>query len=262
MHGLTIYMKQIRVNFLAGLQYKGWPLMIINVLFAVITDPIGMILMFSRFGSIGVWTMERILMMYALAVASFGMAETFCRGFDSFPWHMIRSGEFDRVLLRPVSIVAQIAGSRFHIHRMARMFTGIGAVIWCLIRMQVQVEIIDGVMLIFALLGGFVMYSGVFLMTSGLSFFTIKGLDWIFILTNASYQVTRIPMEHMPRMLKGVFIFFMPMLVISYYPASVVCGWGEAPWLGWVALPAGLMFFVLSYGIWRFGMRHYKSTGS
>jgi len=71
---------------------------------------------------------ERIILIYALAVTSFGIAETFCRGFDYFPWKMIQTGDFDRLLLRPKSLFTQVAGSFFHIHRLSRIATGIGMI--------------------------------------------------------------------------------------------------------------------------------------
>ncbi len=262
MKALSLYFKYIRMNFLTGLQYKGWPIMIIQVMAVVITDPIGLIFMFSRFGNIGEWSVNRILLIYAIAVTSFGLAETFCRGFDYFPWHILRSGNFDRVLLRPASLIVQVAGSYFHIHRFARVFGGTCAIIYCLKVLELHLDLLDIIILVLALIGGFFTYTGVFLFTSGIAFFTIQGLDWIYIFTNASYQVTRCPMDYMPKVLKYLFTFFMPMLVISYYPAAAICGWGESYWKGLIALPAGLTFFFFSTFIWRFGVRHYKSTGS
>lgn len=262
MNGLKLYFKYIRMNFLTGLQYKGWPIMVLHVMIVVITDPIGLIFLFSRFGSIGEWSVERIILIYAMAVASFGLAESFCRGFDYFPWRMIRSGDFDRVLLRPRSLIVQIAGSYFHIHRLSRVFGGICAIIWCLWKQGVQPTPLNVLTVVLALVGGFFSYTGVFLMTSGIAFFTVQGLDWIYIFTNASYQVTRCPIDYMPKVLRYLFTFFMPMLVISYYPASAVCGWGESYFKGLLALPAGITFLVFSMFIWNFGVRHYKSTGS
>lgn len=262
MRQLKLYFKYIRLNFLSGLQYKGWPIMVLQVFIVVITDPLGLILLFSRFGSIGTWSVEKILLIYAIAITSFGLAETFCRGFDYFPWHMIRSGNFDRVLLRPASLFVQVAGSFFHIHRLSRVVSGIGAIVWCLWKLGVHPSFLNITIIVLALIGGFLAYTGVFIMTSGLAFFTIQGLDWIYIFTNASYQVTRIPMDHMPKILRNLFTFFMPMLVISYYPASAVCGWGEGYIKGLCALPAGFLFFIFSMVIWNFGVRHYRSTGS
>ena len=262
MGDLKLYLKYIKLHFMTGLQYKGWPIMVLQVMIVVLTDPIGLIFLFSRFGSIGPWSMERILLIYAMAVTSFGLAETFCRGFDYFPWRMIRTGDFDRVLLRPRSLIVQIAASYFHIHRLSRVFCGLGAILWCLGRLGVQPTPLHVLILILALIGGFCSYMGVFLMTSGIAFFTIQGLDWIYIFTNASYQVTRCPMDYMPKVLRYLFTFFMPMLVISYYPASAICGWGDGYLKGFMALPAGFGFLMFSTLIWRFGVRHYKSTGS
>ncbi len=257
-----IYFKFLRMHLISGLEYKGWWLMLVQVLFVVVSDPLATILLFSRFGSIGEWSMERILLVYALAVASFGLAETFCRGFDYFPWHMLRGGGFDRLLLRPRSLVVQVAASFFHLHRAVRPITGLCAVLWALGQLGVALTLPRVLVLLMALAGGFLVYCGVFVLTSGLSFFTIKGLDWIYILTNASYQVTRCPEPYLPQALKGLFTFLVPVLIVSFYPAATVCDWGYPPWLGLLCLPAGAVFLGLSLLVWRVGVRHYASTGS
>jgi len=136
------------------------------------------------------------------------------------------------------------------------------------VRLEVSFTLLDGAMLIAALLGGTLCYIGVFILSAGVSFFTVREMEWIYILTNASYQVTRMPPEHMPPIFKNFFTFFMPMLVVSYYPAATLNGWSEGVptwalgWAGWLALPAGAAFLAFSLAIWRFGLKHYSSTGS
>jgi ABC-2 type transport system permease protein len=262
MKELAFYGKALRLHLLSGLEYKGWWLMVLQVLVVVVTDPIGTVLMFHRFGPVGVWSMERILLIYALAVTSFGLAESLCRGFDYFPSKMIRSGNFDRLLLRPRSLFTQAAISFFHIHRLARPAAGIAVILWCLSRQNIAPSPRTLLLLVSALLGGTLLYTGVFVFIAGVAFFTVKAMDWSIIFTNASYQVTRIPFDYMPALLKGGFTFVMPMLLISYYPASVICGWGEPLWKGLLALPAGAAFLAVSLLMWRAGVRHYKSTGS
>ena len=259
---IKLYFKFIKMHILSGLEYRGWWMMCVQTVFNVLTDPIAVLLVFSRFGGVGRWSMERILLVYAIAVTSYGLAESFCRGFDYFPWKMIRSGEFDRLLLRPRSLFTQVAGSYFHLHRLPRPITGIVAVTWLLGRLGVGFSLFNLAVIVLALIGGVLTYTGVYIMTSGIAFFTVKGLDWIYIFTNASYQVTRCPVEYLPRALWGVFTFFVPMLVISYYPASLICGWGEPAFTGFLALPAGAAFLGFALCVWRVGVRHYKSTGS
>lgn len=262
MNTLRLYLRYIKMNFLAGLQYKGWSLMVLQVFMVVVTDPISVIFLFSRFGDVGIWSATKIMLIYAMAITSFGLAETLCRGLDYFPWKMIRTGDFDRLLLRPQPLLVQAAGSYFHIHRIARVVSGIVVIVWCLRDLKVEMSLLNIVTIIMALVGGFLTYTGVFIFTSGIAFFTIQGLDWIYIFTNASYQVTRCPVDYLPNILRNVFTFFVPILVMSYYPAAAVCNWGQPYWKGLLALPAGLLFMTLSTLVWRFGVNHYQSTGS
>jgi len=257
-----LYRRYIKINLLSGLEYKGWWIMFLQVMFTTVSEPITIIFMFNRFGNIGDWTLERILLIYAIAVTSFGLAESFCRGFDYFPFHMIRGGNFDRVLLRPKSLFTQVSASFFHLHRLARAIAGLIIIFWALSRLDIALNIPNAIMLLLALLGGVVTYTGVFVMSSGISVFTIGAMDWIYIFTNASYETTRIPVDHMPRVLRNLFTFFMPMLVISYFPASAIGGWSDAYWRGWLALPAGVAFLSAAMLVWKIGVRHYRSTGS
>lgn len=259
---IRVYLKLIRMHFLSALEYKGWWLMCLQVLVVCVGDILSTFLLFDRFGAIGKWTVAHIVLIYALAVTAFGLAESFCRGFDYFPWNMLRTGDFDRVLLRPVSLVTQVAGSFFHIHRLVRAATGLGLIFWALHRLNIPLNAANLLILILALLGGTVVYIGVFILSSGIAFFTVRALDWIFILTNASYQVTRIPAEYMAPALKHFFTFFMPMLLISYYPAAVLCGFSDQRWTAFLSIPAGVAFLLLSLLIWRVGVVHYTSTGS
>ena len=261
MQSFRLYGKYLKIHFLSGLQYKGWFLMTIQVLFVVITDP--MVFSFSSPDlarlEFGPWKSNPHL---CLGSYQFGLAESFVRGLDIFPWQMIRTGNFDRLLLRPCPLLLQAAGSSFHIHRLSRSFGGLVAAIWCLRLQEVEPTLLNALVITLALCGGFLTYTGVFILTSGLAFFTIRSLDWIYIFTNASYQVAKCPFDYVPRLLRNVFTFFMPMLVVSYYPAAAVCGWGQPYWKGLLALPAGLTFALFAVSIWRIGVRHYQSTGS
>jgi len=257
-----VYRHFIKLNILSGAEYKGWWLMIFHAMLTNFGESLAVVLTFSRFGSIGAWSMERILLIYAMTFTSYGLAQTLFRGFDYFPRRMIRSGDFDRVLLRPKSLFAQVSASFFHLHWGARPVMGIFIILWCINRLGIELTPANVIMLIFALIGGFLTYAGVFVMSSGIAIFTVNALDWIYIFSVASREVVRVPMDYLPNVFRHIFMFFMPILVISYLPVSAMGGWGGAAWRGWLALPAGAAFFGLGLLIWRIGVRHYKSTGS
>jgi len=260
--GLKVYVKIIRIYIMSGLEYRGWRLVFISNMIGIVLDTISIPLIFLRFGSVGEWTMERILFIYVLASTSYGFAKIFCVGFEDFPWKMVRSGDFDRVLLRPRSLFTQITGFYFRIGRIPWAVTGLSAIAWLMFRLNVTINFFNITVLICALIGGILMYTGIFIITAGIGIFTVKGLDWIFIFTSNSRQVAKCPIDYLPKLIRGVLTFVIPMFVISYYPASLVCGWGESAFTGLLALPTGIAFLFLSTLIWKIGVRHYRSTGS
>jgi len=256
-----LYWKYVKLHILSALEYKGWWVMFLQVVVIVIAEPIMIVLLFNRFGNIGDWTMERVLLIYAITITSYGLADSFFRGFTYFP-SQVRGGDFDRILLRPKTLFTQVAVMFFHTRRLARAVVGLGIIFWALNGLGVQFSMYNAAMLVLALLGGTLTYIGIFVITAGLSIIIIEGLDWITIFTYASYETTRIPIDHMPQTLRYMFTFLMPVLVISYFPASAIVGFGGPAWRGWLALPAGVLFLSASMLVWKIGVKHYKSTGS
>jgi len=257
-----LYWRFAGIHLLSAVEYKGWWLKLLHVFFSMFGEPMVIILMFIRFGNIGDWTLERILLIYSIALISYSIAKCLCNGFDYFPWVMVRNGDFDRLLLRPKTTFVQVAASAFNVQRLAVPIPNIIIMMWAINRLGISLSVIDVAMLLLAIAGGMLIYAGVFVFGAGVSFFTIGGINWIYIFSNASYETTRIPVDHMPRVLRHIFTFLMPMLVVSYFPASAIGGWGEAYWRGWLALPAGTAFFGAAMLVWKIGVRHYKSTGS
>lgn len=256
-----LYWRYIRMHFFEQLQYRGWPIELFMTLIIVITDPLDAILMLDRYGAIGGIQPTNILLVYAIAVCAFGLAELFGRGFDVFPWH-VKSGDFDRILLRPRSTIVQVMTLRFHLSRLSRVI-GMGVLIGLCIRAQgVALSARGALVLLMALLGGMLLYIGVFIIASAIAFYTVESLDLTYIFTNGSYQVAKLPPQYLPDWLRRLFTYILPMLAVCYYPAQEILTPGSTGILGLLPLPISCAFLAVSLVIWRRGVRHYAGTGS
>ncbi len=258
---LGLWTRYVRIHALSQLQYRGWILGMLPNLVFVVTDPLDAVLMFDRFGALGEWTASRILLMYGLALLAFGLSEAFLRGIDLFPG-LVRSGEFDRLLLRPRALLFQAAALRFHLNRLNRVVTGLLLALVCLRAQEMSVTFANIVLLLLAVAGGTLAYAGVMLIAAAAAFFTVGDSQLINLFTNGSHQAVKAPPQLLPAWLRHVFTFLMPMFLFTYYPAAAVCGWGGSLIMGWLALPLCGAFFGIACLFWRFGVRHYKSTGS
>ena len=94
---------------------------------------LGIYFMFRRFHQVRGYSYSEVLLCYAIVLMEFSLAEMWARGFDTFSG-LVRSGEFDRVLVRPQGEILQVLGSRFELTRLGRIFTGLwaGCVRFCL----------------------------------------------------------------------------------------------------------------------------------
>ncbi len=260
MNGFSLYWRYARLHMKEFLAYTGWPMTMLSALLFVVMDPLDMFFMLERFGSVGEWSASSLILMYSVALTSFGLAELFGRGFDSFP-PLIRNGEFDRILLRPRSLFLQSMTMRFHLTRLVRVLGGVGLMIYALRMQQAAMTPVNLLILMLALAGGAMVYIGVFILGAAAAFFSPDGGNWIYVFTNGSYQAAKLPPGYLPKWMRGMFQFVMPMLVFSYYPAAVICGWGEPVWTGFLPLPVGAAFMALAFLAFRFGVRHYRSAG-
>ncbi len=66
-----------------------------------------------------------------MANVSFALSEAFGRGFDVFSG-LVRTGEFDRLLLRPRSTTFQVAASNLQLMRIGRFAQGVVVLTWAI----------------------------------------------------------------------------------------------------------------------------------
>ncbi|MDT8719290.1 ABC-2 family transporter protein [Clostridium sp. 19966] len=261
MSDLRLYFNYVKVNVRSTLQYKTWPLSILTTIVNSIVDFMGVIILFSRFGNLGGWTRFHVLLVYGIAASSFGLAEWFSRGYDVFPYY-VGAGNFDKILLRPRNTFLQVLGEKFEFQRFGRVGVGIFCIVYSLNTLGVHITSIKLLALIGSLIGGFLVYTSIFMLLSTLSFWTLQPLDIMYIFTNATLQYAQIPLPLLGRGIQSFLTFILPLGLCYYYPAMLICGSEASKWTGFMALPGGILFFIFSLFIWKVGVRHYHSSGS
>lgn len=78
--------------------------------------------LFSGFTQIKGYTYGDVLLCFSVVQMSFTFAELFGNGFKTFSG-MVRSGAFDRMMLRPCSLILQIMGTNFAVGRIPPLLT-------------------------------------------------------------------------------------------------------------------------------------------
>lgn len=216
--------------------------------------------MFYRFHSVEGYAFEEVLLCFSTVMMSFALAECFARGFDSFAG-MLGNGEFDRILVRPRGAVFQVLASKVEFTRLGRVVQSLAVFVWALGKCGVVWTAPRVVTLALMLVCGTLLFSGLFLVYAALCFFTTQGLEVLNIFTDGGREFGQYPLSVYGTDVLRVMTFVVPLACVQVYPLSYLLGRAEG--LIYQLCPLfALLFLIPSFLLWRFGLRHYRSTGS
>jgi ABC-2 type transport system permease protein len=190
-----IYIRYISISFKSQMQYKvSLLLQVIGQFTATIIEFLGIWALFTRFSSIGTWTLNEIALFYGMINISFACADALGRGFDTFG-KIIKSGDFDRLLLRPRTTVLQLLGTEFTLRRIGRFMQGLVVIGWSLSTLHVPFNIKILWLLSTSFIGGVALFVGIVILQATLTFWTIESLEIMNILTYGGVETAQYPIS-------------------------------------------------------------------
>ena len=222
--------------------------------------------LFHRFGQVQGWTFGEVAVFYGLANCMFAVADALGRGFDVLGTEFLRTGHFDRLLLRPRPLALQLMGHDLRISRLGRLIQGAAVLAWG--ASQAGVDWGPGTVALaaFAMAGGVALFLGILVLQGTLSFWTLESLELANVLTYGGVQAAQYPLALYARWFRRLLTFAVPLACVAYYPALAILGkpdpLGAPAWAGWMSPAAGFAFLAAALGMWRLGLRRYASTGS
>jgi len=216
--------------------------------------------MFRRFNKVSGFSYSEVLLCFSIVLIEFSLAECFARGFDSFS-STISNGEFDRIMVRPRNEIFQVLGSKIEFTRIGRMLQAVVMFVYGVRENDVVWNPDKIFAVLFMIIGGTAVFTGIFIIYAAFCFFTIEGLEFMNIFTDGAREFGKYPVNIYGKKVLLVCTFIIPYALIQYYPLLYILD--KSNNTGYIFLPLLACFFLIPcYLFWRFGIRHYKSTGS
>ena len=258
---VRLYGHYVSISVRSAMQYKASFLLTAVGQFLVSFNVfLGILFMFKRFSAVEGFTYSQVLLCFSILLLEFSLAEMVARGFDMFP-DMVRTGEFDRVLVRPQSEVLQVLGSEFELTRMGRMLQAVVMFVYGISAGDVSWDITKVLTIINMLVGGIVVFSAMFLIYAAFSFFSLEGLEFMNIFIDGAREYGKYPMGVYGKKILQITTFVIPYALVQYYPFLYLIGQETSRFFVFVPLLA-CWFMAPAWLLWRFGVRSYQSSGS
>ncbi len=197
----------------------------------------------------------------------FGLMDLLFGGFDpDYFTHLIRLGQFDQLLLRPVNITLQVMGQNLQIRRLGRVLQGVGIFIFAIINLDMHWTIWKIAYLPVLVISIMIFFGALFVVGSTIIFWTIERVEAINILTYGGTELIEYPFHIYTKPIRFIFMYVIPFAFISYYPGIWLMDkpdpFNLPAFTPFLAPFIALLAFFLALKFWQFGINHYQSTGT
>jgi ABC-2 type transport system permease protein len=267
MNALQLYGRYAATSIRGQMNYPGsFLLMSLAQFFNTAISFAGVWALFARFGRVGGWSLGEVALFYGVIDLAFAVADTITRGFDVFGPQFVKTGNFDRLLLRPRTTTLQLLGHEFVLTRIGRMAQAVLVLVVAVHLLKIDWGLRELALAGAAVIGGAALFGGLLVLQATLAFWTVESLEVANTLTYGGVAAGEYPLDIYARWFRRFLTFVVPIACVTYYPILAILRrpdpLGAPAWFLEVSPAIGFLFLGMALWVWRFGVRHYTSTGS
>lgn len=229
-------------------------------------DIVTVFVLFSVAGGLGGFGGPAVLLIAGMAALAFAIADLVFGNADRLR-ELVRSGDFDALLLRPLPSLAQLLAGNFAPRRLGRaaqglvvygLGLGIADIDWSPAKVALAVV---------TPLAGAVLFGCLFVMGATVAFWWVESGEIANSVTYGGRDFTSYPLTmYGGGIFARVFSFGFGFAFVAYLPALALLDvpdpLGVPSWLRWCSPLTSVLAVVAASAVWRVGVRHYRSTGS
>jgi ABC-2 type transport system permease protein len=258
---LRIWLASARYSLVRATMFRGDLLVWSSVELMWISVNIIMVgVIYSHTSSVAGWSMYEMLILVGTSM----VIQRFLMGFFwSGIFEMgrnVRSGAFDFVLAQPGDPLFMASTRKLELDGLLNSVVAIALVVYSAGRLGLHPGIGDIALYVCMLACGVVIHYSALVLAMSLSFWitSSQGVEGSYF---TLMEFSRLPREAFNRGLSIIFVWVLPVVVVSNAPARALLHGFQASWAAGLCA-ATLAWFMLSVFVFRRGLRRYTSASS
>lgn len=259
---IKLYFKYIILSFKSSLEYKlDFFVSLFSSLAEQIISLLTIGLIFNSIPNLNGWMVEEIILMYAIAMLGRSVDLIFFNNFWKLGWKYIRNGNFDQLLVKPVSVLFQICVTEFEFNGLSYVFTGLITLIYSINELGIVMNMLNIlILLIFIISVGFI-YGAINLILSTLSFWIIDSTP-LMMITFSFSDMARYPISIFPTIIQGMLTFILPYAFTGFYPATYFLVGDHHSSISLLTPVIAIVFSIVAVLFFNYGVNKYVGAGS
>ena len=215
---------------------------------------------FQRIPSINGWTMWQVVMMYSLIFITEGVGSLFFEGTWRLSW-LVYSGQFDQMLVRPVSPIVQVLAGSVGFNGLGNIVTG--GILFCVSLSNVQVQWTPGraLMLVILVLSAAMIRVSLNLGTAATAFWIRNPFSMVPMFIHQLGEFAKYPITIYSVAVQAIIVVAIPFAFVSFFPTAYLFGMDAWSAPGLLTPLVAIYCMVMAVTIFRIGLRNYESSG-
>lgn len=261
----TIYRRLVGARIRAHVQHRtSFVLFTIGQVLSTVMDLLAVVVIFGHVTELAGWSYDEVLFLYATSAVSYGLSDLFVSPVEHVP-NTIKSGAFDRFLLRPVGPLLQVCCEEFALRRVGRVLQPAVLLAVAVNRLDVAWTVGHGLAVAGILLTGTVIFSALWVLAASVAFWTVDAREMTNSFTYGGSFIAQYPLNVLGPWLRRL-VLVVPVAFVTYVPSAWLLGnhngLGLPHWAPLLSPVVAAGLCVVAAACWRTGIRHYRSTGT
>jgi ABC-2 type transport system permease protein len=218
-------------------------------------------MVYQRVPHVAGWAMWETAFVYGHMTLVAGLTELFYNGQWMLPW-LVRRGEFDRVLLRPISPLVQVVAQSSSIHGFGGVILGVVAMERSVRELGLRWTAAEYSLLGVTLASGVLVLGSLYLAANCVVFFMGRDSQSLAAVMQSILQFGGYPLDMFGQWIRWLITWVVPAAFVSYFPSLILLGrTGSARRLGYCAPMVAALVVLVTSGVWRACVHRYESVG-
>jgi len=172
----------------------------------------------------------------------------------------VRSGHFDFFLAQPGNPLFMVSTRKLDLDGLVNVFIAVGVVAYAAHKLYLHPSAVDLALYALLITCGLIIHYSTMVLVAALTFWIVKteGLEGSYF---TLYEFSRLPREAFKGVNNFVFVYALPVVVVSNAPARILLHGFQPSLALWLAL-AAIGWFSLAVYVFNRGLKRYASASS
>jgi ABC-2 type transport system permease protein len=265
LRGAELYAHLAGATVRSQMQYKAtFCIQIATNCLVVLLDFLALYFLILRFGALQGWSLPELGVLYGIVHSAWATVDGTCAGFSRFAQVLLR-GELDLWLLRPRSVILQIAAHEMELRRVGRLVQGLAVL--TVSAAHLGLGLFAWAWIVTGIAGGIAFFLGVVLIGAAAQLVTLgQTAELQNALTYGGCTATMYPVSIYSEWFRRLITYGIPLAFVSYFPALMaldrIASSGHPYWLPWLSPLACGAVLIAGHRLFTRGLARYESTGT